>query len=102
MRTCNYDLSASNIEKGKYKVCLEYHIGNCKGPCEGLETLENYQEQVHAIREMLKGNFKVCAILSQKCTLFRATCSLKKRKKLKKKLNRSKIIRHVLRFLTQK
>lgn len=58
LRTCNYDLNASNIEKGKYKVCLEYHIGNCKGPCEGLETLENYQEQVHAIREILKGNFK--------------------------------------------
>lgn len=58
LRTCTYDLSAANIDKGKYKVCLEYHIGNCKGPCEGLETLENYQEQVHAIREILKGNFK--------------------------------------------
>lgn len=58
LRTCNYDLSPSNIEKGKYKVCLEYHIGNCKGPCEGLETLENYQKQVDAIREILKGNFK--------------------------------------------
>jgi excinuclease ABC subunit C len=58
LRTCNYDLSKSNIEKGKYKVCLEYHIGNCKGPCEGLETLENYQKQVAAIREILKGNFK--------------------------------------------
>ena len=58
LRTCNYDLSESNIEKGKYKVCLEYHIGNCKGPCEGLETLEHYQSQVNAIREILKGNFK--------------------------------------------
>lgn len=58
LRTCNYDLSESNIRSGKYKVCLEYHIGNCKGPCEGLEPLENYQEQVNAIREILKGNFK--------------------------------------------
>ncbi len=58
LRTCNYDLSPVNIEKGKFKVCLEYHIGNCKGPCEGHETLENYQEQVDAIREILKGNFK--------------------------------------------
>ena len=58
LRTCNYDLSEINIEKGKYKVCLEYHIGNCKGPCEGFETLEHYQSQVNAIREILKGNFK--------------------------------------------
>jgi excinuclease ABC subunit C len=58
LRTCTYDLSAANIDKGKYKVCLEYHIGNCKGPCEGMETLENYQNQVQAIREILKGNFK--------------------------------------------
>lgn len=58
LRTCNYDLSQSNIDSGKFKVCLEYHIGNCKGPCEGYESLENYQKQVDAIREILKGNFK--------------------------------------------
>ena len=58
LRTCNYDLSKSNIENGKFKVCLEYHIGNCKGPCEGYESLEEYQKQVDAIREILKGNFK--------------------------------------------
>ena len=58
LRTCNYDLSETNIRNHKYKVCLEYHIGNCKGPCEGLESLENYQKQVDAIREILKGNFK--------------------------------------------
>ena len=58
LRTCNFDLSKSNIEIGKFKVCLEYHIGNCKGPCEGFESLENYQKQVDAIREILKGNFK--------------------------------------------
>ncbi|HRN45752.1 MAG TPA: excinuclease ABC subunit UvrC, partial [Flavobacterium sp.] len=58
LRTCNYDLSENNIESGKFKVCLEYHIGNCMGPCEGHETLENYQKQVDAIREILKGNFK--------------------------------------------
>jgi len=58
LRTCNYDLSQNNIENHKFKVCLEYHIGNCKGPCEGLETLENYQKQIDSIREILKGNFK--------------------------------------------
>jgi excinuclease ABC subunit C len=58
LRTCNYELTENNIQNHKYKVCLEYHIGNCKGGCEGYETLENYQKQVNAIREILKGNFK--------------------------------------------
>ena len=58
LRTCNYDLNQNNVDSGKYKVCLEYHIGNCKGACEGFETLEEYQKQVDAIREILKGNFK--------------------------------------------
>jgi excinuclease ABC subunit C len=58
LRTCNFDLSEANIKNNKFKVCLEYHIGNCKGPCEGHETLENYQNQINAIREILKGNFK--------------------------------------------
>lgn len=58
LRTCTFDLSAQNIASEKFKVCLEYHIGNCKGPCEGHESLENYQIQIDAIREILKGNFK--------------------------------------------
>lgn len=58
LRTCNYDLSPEKIEAGKYKVCLEYHLGNCKGGCEGLETEAAYQENIKAIREILKGNFK--------------------------------------------
>jgi excinuclease ABC subunit C len=58
LRTCNYDLSPSNINSGKFRVCLEYHIGNCKGGCEGYESAENYQSHVNVIREILKGNFK--------------------------------------------
>lgn len=58
LRSCNYDLSEKNIEAGKYKVCLDYHIGNCKGPCEGLETNEAYLEKISAIRNIIKGNFK--------------------------------------------
>lgn len=58
LRTCNYDLNKHNIDSGKFKVCLEYHIGNCKGPCEGFESQENYQKKINAIREILKGNFK--------------------------------------------
>ena len=58
LRNCNYDLSEPKIEAGKYKVCLEYHLGNCKGPCEGLETEKAYNENIIAIKEILKGNFK--------------------------------------------
>lgn len=58
LRTCNYDLSEEKIQAGKYKVCLEYHLGNCKGPCEGFQSAEEYQRQVTDIREIIKGNFK--------------------------------------------
>jgi len=58
LRTCNYNLSEEKVEAGKYKVCLEYHLGNCKGPCEDLETEAAYNENIKAIKEILKGNFK--------------------------------------------
>jgi excinuclease ABC subunit C len=58
LRTCNYDLSEEKIRAGKYKVCLEYHLGNCKGPCEDLQNEKEYQQQVDDIREIVKGNFK--------------------------------------------
>ncbi|HET8737032.1 MAG TPA: excinuclease ABC subunit UvrC [Pricia sp.] len=58
LRTCNYDLSQQKIEAGKYKVCLEYHLGNCKGPCESLQNAEEYHAQIDDIREIIKGNFK--------------------------------------------
>jgi excinuclease ABC subunit C len=58
LRTCNYDLSHEKINAGKYKVCLEYHLGNCIGPCEGYQTVQSYDEQIVAIREIIKGNFK--------------------------------------------
>ena len=58
LRTCNYDLSQEKIEAGKYKVCLEYHLGNCKGPCEGFQSFGEYQKGIDDIREIIKGNFK--------------------------------------------
>lgn len=58
LRTCNYDLSAEKINAYKYKVCLEYHLGNCKGPCEGHQSSEEYQRQIIEIKDILKGNFK--------------------------------------------
>lgn len=58
LRTCNLNLSQEKIEEGKYKVCLEYHIKNCEGACEGLETEENYTEKIDAIRGIIKGDFR--------------------------------------------
>ena len=58
IRTCSYDLSQQKINEGKYKVCLEYHLKNCKGGCEGLQTETKYQEEIAAIRNIVKGNFK--------------------------------------------
>ncbi len=58
LRTCNYDLSSEKIAAGKYKLCLEYHLGNCKGPCVGLQEAEEYHQQIDDIRQIVKGNFK--------------------------------------------
>ena len=58
LRTCNYDLSKEKIAAHKYKVCLEYHLGNCNGPCEALETEAEYHQNITTIKEILKGNFK--------------------------------------------
>jgi excinuclease ABC subunit C len=57
LRTCSYNLSEKNIEEGKVKVCLEYHIKNCMGACEGLESEENYNEKIDQVSNILKGNF---------------------------------------------
>jgi len=56
IRTCNYQLSENNIQQNKFKICLEYHLGNCKGPCEGLMTEAEYMENVQNIVHILKGN----------------------------------------------
>ena len=56
LRTCKLNLTPQNIQKGKFKVCLEYHLGNCKGPCEGLQTPEDYAEDLGQAKNLLKGN----------------------------------------------
>ncbi|MDO4728964.1 MAG: excinuclease ABC subunit UvrC [Bacteroidota bacterium] len=58
LRTCNYDLTSTNIESEKYKVCLEYHLKNCMGPCQGYEQREEYEQKIRRVKEILKGNFK--------------------------------------------
>lgn len=61
LRNCTLNLSEQNINKGKFKVCLEYHLGNCNGPCEGYQTAEDYNEKLQYIRNILKGN--IAAVL---------------------------------------
>jgi len=63
LRTCKHNLSEKNIAAGKFKICLEYHLGNCLGPCEGLQTEEDYQKNLNNIREIIKGN--ISTVLSQ-------------------------------------
>ncbi len=59
VRTCRLNLTPENISAGKFKVCLEYHIKRCEGPCEGLQTLENYNKNIAEITEILKGNVPI-------------------------------------------
>ena len=58
LRTCKYDLSREKIAEKKYKVCLEYHLGNCSGPCEDFQNEDSYNDTIKAIRNIVKGNFK--------------------------------------------
>ncbi|WP_422360593.1 excinuclease ABC subunit UvrC [Reichenbachiella sp.] len=59
VRTCNYILSEKNVADKKFKVCLEYHIGNCLGPCEGLQTEESYLKEIDQARHIIKGHLKI-------------------------------------------
>ncbi len=58
IRTCNYDLSEEKVQKQSYKVCLEYHIGNCMAPCEAKVSEEDYDQNIEGIRDIIKGNFR--------------------------------------------
>ncbi len=58
LRTCKFDLSKEKIERGKYKVCLEFHLGNCLAPCVGKVNPSQYEANIQAIREIIKGDFK--------------------------------------------
>ncbi len=58
LRTCTLPLTPKNIQQGKFKVCLEYHLGNCKGPCQGFQTAEDYDHSIDQVKHLLKGNVK--------------------------------------------
>ena len=88
LRTCSFDLSEKSIEEGKYKVCLEYHLKNCKGACEGLETELNYNESIKEIRNIVKGNFKESLEKFQQVMFdFATKMEFEEAQKIKEKLN---------------
>ena len=88
IRTCSYDLSKEKIEAGKYKVCLEYHLGNCIGPCEGFQSEAEYNDMIKAIRSIVKGNFKESLEKFQELMLtFSEKMEFEEAQKVKEKLD---------------
>ncbi|HMU97593.1 MAG TPA: excinuclease ABC subunit UvrC [Chitinophagales bacterium] len=88
IRTCSYNLSKENIRKKKFKVCLEYHLGNCLGPCEALQTEEDYNRNIEQIRNILKGKTRVVKdILREEIEIYAQQLAFEKAADLKKKLD---------------
>ena len=89
LRTCALNLSREAIGKGKYKICLEHHIGNCLGPCEGLQTEESYAEAINDIKEILKGNSNaVVALLKERMQALSRDMKFEEAQRVKLKLDR--------------
>jgi excinuclease ABC subunit C len=88
MRSCTFNLSEENIEKGKFKVCLDYHIKKCLGPCEALQNEEDYNKSIAEIRSILKGNTRrIIQPLKVQMQDFAANLEFEKAQELKEKLD---------------
>ncbi len=87
LRNCTLNLHPSQIAKAKYKVCLEYHIGNCLGPCIGEQSEDSYQQSIHDIKNILKGNIgKVISLLKSQMQELSKAYKFEDAQKLKEKL----------------
>ena len=87
IRTCNYKLTEDNISKQKFRVCLQYHIGNCKGPCEGLQNEEDYNATIANIKEIIKGNINAVQIqLKKNMAEYAAAMEFEKAQLVKEKI----------------
>lgn len=87
LRTCKLPLTESNIKKGKFKVCLEYHLGNCKGPCEGLQPEQDYAEGLQQIRQILRGNLSpVIQRFKQQMAVLATNMQFEKAEMIRKKV----------------
>lgn len=88
LRTCALNLNRQQIAKGKYKICLEHHIGNCLGPCEGLQTEEDYALEISDIKEILKGNSNaVVSLLKERMMALSKEMKFEEAQKVKAKLD---------------
>ncbi len=88
LRNCNYDLSEKNIANEKYKICLEYHLGNCLGACEGLQSESDYTNSIDAIRQLLKGNLKASLDhFKKEMKLFSTDLQFEKAQRIKEKID---------------
>ena len=88
LRTCSLNLKEENIEKKKFKLCLEYHIGNCLAPCEGFQSEESYEIGINHIKQILKGDIKsVTSILNDRMIYHSENLEFEKAQSVKEKLN---------------
>ncbi len=87
LRTCKLNLSKKNITSGKFKVCLEYHIGNCNAPCVGLQSEDDYNKNIQQVRSIIKGNLNDVTIALKKMMLeYSAKMEFEKAQKIKEKI----------------
>ncbi len=88
LRTCNFNLKSENIQRKKFKLCLEYHIGNCLAPCEGFQSEDSYQIGINHIYQILKGDVKsVASILKDRMISFSENMEFEKAQEVKEKLS---------------
>ena len=88
LRTCNFNLKSENIQRKKFKLCLEYHIGNCLAPCEGFQSEDSYQIGINHISQILKGDIKsVASILKDRMISFSENMEFEKAQEVKEKLS---------------
>lgn len=86
LRTCRLALTPENIREGKFNVCLEYHIKNCKGPCIGLQSHEEYMQNIAEVKEILRGNTQtICTALLKEMQDLAAELRFEEAQKLKEK-----------------
>ncbi len=87
LRTCSLNLTPANIKKGKFKVCLEYHLGNCKGPCEGLQGEEDYRENLKQLKNLMRGNLNpVIRHFKEEMKIQAAALEFEKAEQVRKKI----------------
>lgn len=87
LRTCNYDLNQKNIKAGKFKVCLEYHLGNCLAPCVGYQSEADYEKNIQSIRQILKGNYgEVIQYMTDDMKAYSNTLDFESAQRMKEKI----------------